>query len=266
MSAVVLQPSPSRAAFLVRKYFKEQNVDIPLAMAQEAVARSLGYEDWNVLTATVDVRAAPRQKVVSLSTPLSMAGRRAPFGKNYEPDSREDFSLQRFSILILMCGGVRLSPAGAKTPLRSIHEVVLDFARGVTYVHGEAGSPGEDAFSFVPLGDNAPTRLSVTIHDFMSGVPLAANGMRLPNGIELWVVPEEDENVTDEAWQCPAVVLGAGQKVAGVADYDGNTDSFSLQDSLQVAAGYMERALVMVEIRGQLCEIKATEQPGIWRL
>lgn len=61
----VIQPTPSQAAFVLKKYFKEQGVDVKLGNAQEAVARMMGYGSWNVLATAMD------PKVGVVSGPLS---------------------------------------------------------------------------------------------------------------------------------------------------------------------------------------------------
>lgn len=52
----VTEPPPSQGAYLLRKFLQSQNVDIPLGMAQEAFARTRGFNDWNSLTAILDPR------------------------------------------------------------------------------------------------------------------------------------------------------------------------------------------------------------------
>ena len=52
----VITPTPSQAAFVLKKYLQEQGVEMKLGQMQEAVARMQGYASWNALTADV----APR--------------------------------------------------------------------------------------------------------------------------------------------------------------------------------------------------------------
>jgi len=262
----VLQPSPSRAAFLVRKYFAEQNLDVSIAMAQEAVARSLGYPNWSTLANSSDVRQAPRTVTERSKREGLVAGAQARrSGANYQPDSRTHYSLQRFSLLLLRCGSVRLSLRSASTRVGSVHEAVADFARGIPYVSKDFGS-SEVALTCHPTGNNAPSRLVVLVDDLIRGVPLAANGIRLPSGLELWVVPEEDEPVGGESWQCPAVVKGAGARTSGFATYDSVRDAFTLDEKLREARNVSPNGQALVEIRGRLCEVYAdAAHPGEWR-
>ena len=51
-----IQPTPSQAAFVLKRFMAEQGVTVPLASAQEAVARMLGFANWQALVAVQDPR------------------------------------------------------------------------------------------------------------------------------------------------------------------------------------------------------------------
>lgn len=50
----VIKPTPSQAAFVLKRFLKETGIDIQLGKAQEAIARVNGYTNWNSLTSEMD--------------------------------------------------------------------------------------------------------------------------------------------------------------------------------------------------------------------
>jgi len=52
----IIKPTPSQAAVALKKFFASQGVSIKLSMAQEAIAVTNGYPNWNVLAADVPTR------------------------------------------------------------------------------------------------------------------------------------------------------------------------------------------------------------------
>jgi hypothetical protein len=58
----IFEPTPSQAAFILRRRLKDSGVNIPLSLAQECFAQSRGFQDWNTLTAFVAPRATSRAK------------------------------------------------------------------------------------------------------------------------------------------------------------------------------------------------------------
>ncbi len=57
-----IQPTPSQAAVVLKKYMLELGVDLKLGQTQEAIARIYGYADWNTLAADMPTRAARKDK------------------------------------------------------------------------------------------------------------------------------------------------------------------------------------------------------------
>lgn len=52
----VIKPTPSQAAVVLKKFLKEQGVEMKLSKAQEAVARMQGFADWQSLAGAMDPR------------------------------------------------------------------------------------------------------------------------------------------------------------------------------------------------------------------
>jgi hypothetical protein len=52
----VIQPTPSQAAVILKKFLAEKNLDIKLSDAQEALARMSGYASFSVLTSAIPLR------------------------------------------------------------------------------------------------------------------------------------------------------------------------------------------------------------------
>jgi hypothetical protein len=50
----VIKPTPSQAAFVLKKFMDENGVSLKLSKAQEAVARLQGFANWNTLTSVMD--------------------------------------------------------------------------------------------------------------------------------------------------------------------------------------------------------------------
>ena len=60
----IIKPTPSQAAVALKKFFARHNIDIKLSLAQEAIAVTSGYPNWNVLAADVptrEVKAVPSE-------------------------------------------------------------------------------------------------------------------------------------------------------------------------------------------------------------
>lgn len=57
----VIKPTPSQAAFALKKFLEENGVSMKISKTQEAVSRLLGYANWNALTADVDPRVGMPQ-------------------------------------------------------------------------------------------------------------------------------------------------------------------------------------------------------------
>ncbi|WP_266227163.1 glyoxalase superfamily protein [Paraburkholderia sp. CNPSo 3076] len=51
-----IEPTPSNAAYILRRFLQSKELDISLSTAQEAVARLRGFNDWNSLAAELDPR------------------------------------------------------------------------------------------------------------------------------------------------------------------------------------------------------------------
>jgi len=52
----VIKPTPSQAAYVLKKFMEEQGTPMKLSQAQEAVARVEGFASWNTLTSAMDPR------------------------------------------------------------------------------------------------------------------------------------------------------------------------------------------------------------------
>ena len=52
----VITPTPSQAAFVLKKFLTENGFELSLAKTQEAISRILGFSDWNVLSSVMDPR------------------------------------------------------------------------------------------------------------------------------------------------------------------------------------------------------------------
>ena len=50
----VIKPTPSQAAFVLKRFLQESGIEIQLGKAQEAIARVNGYTDWNSLASVMD--------------------------------------------------------------------------------------------------------------------------------------------------------------------------------------------------------------------
>ena len=61
----VIEPTPSQAAVVLKNYFRSLGFDVTLANAQEALARSRGYADWNTLASQVAVRGSKKKEAPS---------------------------------------------------------------------------------------------------------------------------------------------------------------------------------------------------------
>lgn len=55
-------PTPSTAAYFLRRFLQSKEHDISLSTAQEAVARLNGFNDWNTLAAAIDPRGRASTK------------------------------------------------------------------------------------------------------------------------------------------------------------------------------------------------------------
>lgn len=54
----IITPTPSQAAFIMKKFMEEQGFDVKLNVAQTCVARMSGYASFNAFTAAVELRGA----------------------------------------------------------------------------------------------------------------------------------------------------------------------------------------------------------------
>jgi hypothetical protein len=50
----VIKPTPSQAAFVLKKFLEEHGVSMKLSKTQDAVARMQGYANWNALASEID--------------------------------------------------------------------------------------------------------------------------------------------------------------------------------------------------------------------
>lgn len=52
----ISEPTPSQAAYILRRHLQSEGVHISLSVAQESIARVRGYKDWNILASHVHPR------------------------------------------------------------------------------------------------------------------------------------------------------------------------------------------------------------------
>ncbi|MDO8414732.1 MAG: hypothetical protein Q7S87_00825 [Agitococcus sp.] len=67
----VIQPTPSQAAVILKKFLAEKNLDIKLSDAQEALARMSGYTSFNVFTSAIPLRGPALETAMPSASPLA---------------------------------------------------------------------------------------------------------------------------------------------------------------------------------------------------
>ncbi|MBC8737410.1 hypothetical protein F6X40_11400 [Paraburkholderia sp. UCT31] len=215
----VIQPTPSRAAYIVRDFLMAEGIEVKISLAQEAVARALGYVDWQALANDVD----PRNPKVAVEAAKRIID--APPVWHYlnpEQVKAGDWVFSRFVALLHRAQGVRLHEAGSLCTLKGpIHAGLWLLAFPSPYSQETIQElRGKTAFSCQPQGETAPSAIGVSFADILDGRPIAENAIRLSNGLELWLKPETDEYERDAIDIYPAtVVMSDGQVYVGSASY-----------------------------------------------